>query len=499
MKKIILFFALYITSYTYLFSQATFLKQVDDHVYSRFLSNSIGDIFINKNIIWISGAKGISKSTDNGKTWINYLNKEFIYPTIVSMDVKGDTIWTALVYSKNGVTTGGGFTYSTDQGLTWNHIDQVKDNKSDTILYYGNNKLKALPVIVDEQNVTYGSMIQDNVLWISSWSSGIRKSIDLGKTFKRIILPPDNLFSISPNDTLNFQVNPVQNLNHLGFAVYAVDSLEVWAGTAGGVNLSTDGGISWKKFSSQSINSPILGDWVIHINQQKLRSKNRIWITCWKTDDKKKDNYGVCFTENKGQTWNSLLKGVKANYISFKDSVIYIGTDNGILRSDNDGKSFELFSEIFDNEKNYKVLNPQILSIAPKNDTIWIGTSDGLAYTIDNSFKRFGTEWHIQRAYQSVKNNETYAYPNPFSPDDESARIHYKIVSSSAKVSIDIFDFAMNHIRNIVNGVTRSGNDDKEEIWDGRDKNNSKVPNGVYFYRIKLDNDYIWGKILVLE
>jgi hypothetical protein len=502
MKKSILnLLIVYISLFSIGYAQQSILKTASEDLSSRFLSNSVGDLIFYKNAFWISGSKGLSKSTDNGATWLNlYGIKEFTKPTIVSMDLKGDTIWASLVYTThNDVSTGDGFTISTDGGKSWNHIDQVKDDRADSMITYGKNKLKALAVTVNEQNVTYSTFLNNTTVWLASWSSGIRKSTDLGKTFQRVLLPPDNLSSISPLDTLQFELNPKINDNHLGFSVYAVDSLEIWAGTAGGINRSTDGGISWKKFSSQSLTSPILGDWVIFINQQKLKNKNRIWITNWKTEDAKNDDYGVCYTENGGEKWTSLLKGTKANYIEFRDTIIYIGTDKGILRSDNDGKSFEMFQNIYDRRNNYKILNPQILSIAVKSDTVWLGTADGLVYTIDNDISKFGTEWYIQRAYQSSKPNESYAYPNPFSPNDESVRIHYKMPNSSSKISLDIFDFGMNHIKNILNGVTKSGSLDQEDIWNGTGKNSNRVPNGVYFYRLKIDDENIWGKILVLE
>ena len=501
MKKFfVITLGIMISCVSFVHAQQTILKTASEELQSHFLGNSIGDVTFSKNALWIAGSKGLGKSTDNSKSWKNYYNvKEFTQPTIVSLDINGDTIWAALVYEKNSVSAGGGFTVSTDGGLSWNHLDQVKDLRADSLITYGKNILKALPVIVDEQNVTYCSAIWGNTVWLASWSSGIRKSTDLGKTFKRIILPPDNLTSVSPNDTLSFVVSPTIHNNYLGFAVYPVDSLEVWAGTADGVNKSTDGGISWKKFNSQSTTSSILGDWVIHINQQKLINKNRIWITNWKSEEKKKDDFGVCYTENGGETWTKLLKGTKANYFAFKDTIIYIGTEHGILRSDNDGKSFEQFQNIYDKTNNYKVLNNQVMSIAIKNDTVWIGTADGLVFTLDNETSKFGTDWHIQRAFQSAKTNEAYAYPNPFSPNDESVRIHYKMPKSPCKISLDIFDFGMNHIKNLLSGISKSGELEQEDVWNGTDKNSSRVPNGVYFYRVKIEDENIWGKILVLE
>jgi hypothetical protein len=56
----------------------------------------------------------------------------------------------------------------------------------------------------------------------------------------------------------------------------------------------------------------------------------------------------------------------------------------------------------------------------------------------------------------------------------------------------------MNHIKTIFNNV-KSGSLVQEDIWDGSDHNYSRVANGVYFYRVKIDDENIWGKILVLK
>ena len=479
------------------------LSIASDDLENRLLGNSIGESYAKDNTLWVGTSHGLSKTTDEGISWKNFVTvKEFTKQNISSMAFWGDTIFTSLIYvsvkNDGSYSAGDGFTLSSDGGTSWVHYSQAKDDRADTVITYGINRLSALAVIVDEQNVTYNCSIFGNTIWIASWAGGIRKSTDLGKTFERVILPPDNLFSINPNDTLSFRIDPNRYLNHRAFSVLAVDSLEIWAGTADGINKSTDGGISWRKFNSLSETSPILGDWVIHINQQKYKDKNRIWITNKNTDTIKNDHRGVCFTEDGGETWTSLLHGVESNYFAFKDSIIYVATSIGILRSDNDGKTFELFDNFYDKTNGNKVLYPQVYTISIMNDRIWFGTSDGLVSTIDNANTKFGTEWSVQRTYQPMKANSAYAYPNPFSPSNSVTRINYTMPKNSCNVSIDIFDFGMNHIKTIFNNV-KSGNLIQEDIWDGSDSNSKTVANGIYFYRVRIDDENIWGKILVLK
>jgi hypothetical protein len=472
---------------------------------NRLMGNGINDIKVIKNCIWVATGKGLSKSTDNGLTWTNFYGvPEFTKPGIASFDIKGDTIACALIYdyqneSTGSVQTGAGLAISTNGGNSWIHIDQPKDSSNaDSVIYYGTNRVLALPILVDQQNVTWGTSITEKGIWVNSWSSTLRKSTDLGKTFKRVLLPADSRTILSPASVLtpSDSLNPLKNRNHLGFSVLAVDTNEIWAGTAGGINRSLDGGISWVKFNHKSQTSPIIGNWVYRIKYQK--SKNRIWITTWTADDQTEQN-GACYSDNRGVNWTPVLNGKRINGFAFRDSIAYFATDNGIIRSEDNCKTFQLFDNIYDPVSKYKVTYTSMNAVDFKNDTVWVGTSDGLAYTIDNKDQKFGTTWKILRAYQSVEKNKTYIYPNPFSPDDEYARIHYRINSSGSKVTIEIFDFGMNLIRRLISGVSRSGNQDQEEIWDGKDKNGSRIPNGTYFYKVKVDDEVMWGKAIILQ
>ena len=110
------------------------------------------------------------------------------------------TFWVATAHSKdvNGqsVDQGSGFHYTTDNGATWTNLPQPVDNPGDSILIYGINDtvnlpgVRALPVTVTEQNITYDIAFTPGTVWITSWSSGLRRSTDMGKTWQRVLLPP---------------------------------------------------------------------------------------------------------------------------------------------------------------------------------------------------------------------------------------------------------------------------------------------------------------------
>lgn len=491
-------------------------------------SNSVSQISISDSVIWIGTSKGVGKSLNGGRSWKSFSsNPAFANQGIFSLAVRNDTIWTSTGYEKKlkegSVQTGSGYTFSTNGGITWQHIGQTLDQRGDSIISYCidnstciNDSIWILPIVVSEQNVTFDIALSSGTVWIASWASGLRKSTDQGQTWQRILLPPDNRNSLKPTDTLwtyaatdthrqrriFHRFDPRRNNNFLAFAVYAQDSDTIWCGTAGGVNKSTDGGKSWVKFNRQNQASPILGNWVIAIDQQRWGTKQRIWTTNWRADDPN-EQYGVSYSDDGGKSWTNILHNIKAYDFAFKDSIAYIATVDGLYRTYDGGKSFIKTSSIYDPSTRQVIASPSVYSVGVIGDTVFVGTADGLASTIDNDSILFGTTWKIFRAYQQVGNAAlTYAYPNPFSPALEPVRIHYGLPLSSSPqtVSIDIFDFGMNRVRTLINRATRSGVPEFDELWDGRDDDGRIVANGVYFYRIKIDgHDSLYGKILVLQ
>ena len=58
----------------------------------------------------------------------------------------------------------------------------------------------------------------------------------------------------------------------------------------------------------------------------------------------------------------------------------------------------------------------------------------------------------------------------------------------------------MNPVRTLLQNAIRNSADELFAIWDGKNNEGFQVANGVYFYRIEIDDDTpIWGKILVIQ
>ena len=484
-------------------------------------SNSIAKIVPRGDTIWVGSGRGLSYTTDAGRSWKLFTAAEtFDGKSVSAIATRGNTVWVASAYSvkhdNQSYPTGGGLRYSTDRGSTWTFLPQPVDTGKVDTLIYGRNKIPALAITVAEQNVTYDLALTSNAVWTASWAGMLRKSTNQGKTWQRIVLPPDNLNRISPADSLHFSMSGVEkffkgdtlynkdtlhaSLNHSVFSVYANDDSTLWVGTANGINKSTDGGISWRKFNHQNQLKPISGNFVVCIMQQRWRSKSVIWAATSNAVDPD-EKRGVSFSSDGGETWGTALLGEFAHNIAVRDSIVYVAADGGLYRSADFGHSWTRSGSIADPTNLQRFASGILTGTAAKGDTVWVGGEDGLAYTIDSPTQPFGSSWKVLRTYVPVQaSGKTYSFPLPFSPAAEVVRIHYSTSGKTLPVTIRIFDFAMAPVKILLRGATRIGSVEHDEIWDGRDDAGRRVSNGVYFYRVEIeDNDPQWGKIFVLQ
>jgi hypothetical protein len=470
-------------------------------------SNSVSHLLFAKSTgtLWAGTSRGLAKTSDpNLQLWQDFGGiAQFAQPGIFALDVHGDSIWAATGYSKevdnSSVQTGSGYAYSTDNGVTWNSRPQPLDASNDSVVMYGANRIHFLPIVVPEQNVTFDLALTDSLVWIASWSSGIRKSSDLGQTWQRIVLPKTTASSIRPSDSLgDYVMDPRRDNNFLGFSVLAMGRDTVWAGTAGGVNVSTDRGSSWRHISVDNQTSSIAGDWIVAIAAQPLTGHTRVWTTNWPGDGPNQQ-YAVSYTDDFGATWVKSLRGLKVYAFAFHDSIAYAAADDGVYRTSDGGISWLRSGTVEDPHTGQRISSSTFYSVATIADTVIGAGPDGLARTIDNAAHPFGSDWTVIRSYvPSVSPSFVYAYPNPFAPSQQVTRFHYTTGTSAALVNIELFDFGMNRVRTVLYGASRIGESD--DLWNGLDDHGRLVPNGVYFYRITIGSDKpAWGKILVVD
>jgi hypothetical protein len=215
---------------------------------------------------------------------------------------------------------------------------------------------------------------------------------------------------------------------------------------------------------------------------------------------KQSEYRGVSFTSDQGKTWSVALRGEWTHHLGFKGDVVYAATDNGIFRSDDAGRTWIHFSEFVDAESRNRATQTSCYAVASQGDTVWVANSDGLMYTIDNASQFFGTKWKIFRAAQSVGSTaQAYVYPNPFIPNHEVCRVHYK-TDQTGKVTIKVFDLAMFPVRTIIQNASRIPDANQDEIWDGKDNNGKQAANGLYYVQVSLGGGQAaWGKVVALQ
>ncbi len=487
------------------------------------LSNGITDIVVGGNTVWLGTSRGLSSSTDDGETWTNYFDTEdFGTESISAMSYKNGVIWVATAHSEdiNGesVQVGSGLHYSTD-GTTWTNIPQPVDDPGDSLITYGINTIRALPVTVAQQNITFDIALTNNAVWITSWAGGLRKSTDNGTTWQRVVLPPDFLDSIKPSDTLSFSLQPVAGnfgpeayLNHALFSVLAVDNNTIYAGTAGGLNKSTDGGISWQHSTYANRRHPFTGNWIIALGYDKFQ--NAVWAVTRQATSQSEFN-GISATFDGGENWETFLPDRTAWNIGFRyytdgsgnlsASDIMAPTNTGVFRSSNNGGTWISASGVIDNQTKQKINTDVYYAADSKNINsndafVWLGSAEGTARLTETGNMWEGS-WKVFLASQDLSSvSSTFAFPNPFAPGLEKLKIKYTVGSTSANVTIRILDFDMNLIKTVVQNAQRNGNVDNFENWDGKDEFGNLVPNGVYFYRIDISSGKVlYGKIIAMK
>jgi len=403
---------------------------------------------------------------------------------------------------------------STDGGknFQFRSTDNYLDAPGDTLIQYGSSELSALDVIVPQQSPPYDLDYDPatGALYVAGWAAGLRRSTDLGRTWDRVVLPPDNIDEIFVDSTNDFTVEPrrgnIGNFNHMAFAVHVAADSTVWAGTPLGINRSFDGGLSWKRTSADGTSTSLTGNWVVAIDEEIRNGQSAIWLATWsalETGDLGGRN-GVSVTRDGGETYEQVLVGERFSDFAFDDGRVWVaGRESGLFYSDDDGRTWETIRDFplaSPSDSRIKI-GSDVLSVEAQNGAIWVGTNDGLLRSDDggDTWRTFRVEvpLHPETASELVPDVDTFAYPNPFSPIvDQFVRIRFEL-PTAASVDVRIYDFRMNELRRLPVESRDAGV--QEFVWDGTNGDGTRLANGTYFYSVKGGGKKVWGKILLVE
>ncbi|MEP2447269.1 MAG: FlgD immunoglobulin-like domain containing protein [Balneola sp.] len=534
MSKTLSFIIAFLFLSVEVFSQNVY--QVDSP-FNSIRQNGVSNIEGFGDTLWISPA--LNRNIGNQFEWFQSENITKITEDVgrvFSIALARDTVVSGLGFSSDTpagtVSAAFGYYFSVDGGDQWRFEDFLLDPRApegcestpsgcDTTFVYGGQIYDRIRITVPEQSPPFDMEFKNDVVFSVNWASSLLRSTDFGRSWERIIIPPESVQNFNPEIKNYFWVScvgsdpqcpeivnkydSVDDNNLKGFGLEIDSNNQVWYGSANGVNISPDAltaptdSISWKHVNFDNSNDGLLGNWVIEIEEDP--ATNTIWITNWITDASNGEQFGIVSTSDNADTFRQHLIGEKINSIGFKDGAVFAAGDNGLFISTNNGNSWSKFPQIR-SANTFLKENTEFLSVGSTTDRVWVGTTDGLASSDD-----LGQTWEITRVNfplsggnafdPDAKTLQTYAYPNPFSPSlHDLVRIKYEL-KESGTVNIRVFDFGMNLVREIENDTFSAGT--YEAVWDGVDNSGRKVANAPYIYIIEMPDRTINGKILVIE
>ncbi len=503
---------------------ASFALETPDTVYSGLIGNSISDIVGEGDTLWLGSGHGLSATFDNGESFVGYSPRfsNLGQGGVSALAVAGDTIWVATGFDTTtafgNLKAGGGISRSLDGGATWTWLGQPMDSLQVFVVggdtTYGEYSEKDLwgvtiltvDVVTPVQNITYDLAFDGTRLWATSFGGGLRVSYDLGDTWESVLLPWDELNTLDSTVIRNMEaeiqadpeyyaLDPLTHFNHIAFAVKAWHDT-VWVGTSNGINRSFDGGLSWEHYTFQ--NSNISGNWVIALNRQQLDDgSERIWASTITTGSG--DVTGLSFYDNTSQYWRAPFLSDRIWNIDSDANTVYAATDQGLWKS-KDGLHFTLLPNYHNEDYSSIIYSDAVFAVKVNADALWVGTGDGLAISYNE-----GLTWNIHKAQSTATGDDYYAYPNPFTPrydkvlNGQGNLIIRFLAESGNVISIDVYDFAMHRVRNVLSDSSTQFSGSQERTWNGRNEQGYLVANGTYFIRIEVDSEVHWTKVMVIN
>lgn len=333
----------------------------------------------------------------------------------------------------------------------------------------------------------FGGTIGDKGTVLNSYGIGLYRSTNNGASWSKTSLEEGNLNAIAFNSDGDI------------FTAMASDIEGYY-----GIHRSTDGGETWTNIADKSD--------IFYVEEIAINSNGDIYVGTYQD--------GLFRSTDNGDNWTLVNSSfMKINSILFSSSGdIFIGSgDDGIFRSSDSGNTWtqinnglsdldvyglvinsigHIFAGTYgggvfkstDNGNSWVQINDgltnlNIFSIAiNSNDVIFLGTYGG------GIFRSSKTTTSVDRVTKNIPDSFRLFqnYPNPFNP---RTVISYSIWKSDF-VSLKIYDISGCEIQTLVNEF-QDANTYKVDFV------NSRLSSGIYFYRLKVGNDFTETKKMI--
>lgn len=479
-----------------------------------------------------AGDSGIFMTLDSGQTWNRFytdssdMAQTTLINQVLSIDATADSLYLG---TKGGLLKASyvpPFTIDSviltefpENDSTGSMVSVVRHHEGDTVFTWvalaphpdsgdiGNHT--AIQIIENDSNfiwavysdnpqtITRDIVISDSATTFAT-STGLRGNRNLNQ-------PVVTNFTYAPKDD-----STGLSIINSGFNSLAIIDGELLAGSTGGFGRRrSDSDWLLRRANTNSLvhdlavaathaSSNLPGDWVTAIAVQERATDTLIWAACRGVSDTVVQYTGVGYSSDFGASWDLALQGELVWNFGFDDNGgIYAAASGGLFYSSGDPTAWTK-AEIIDYTSDDTIwTETDVYSVEVVDSVLWVGTSFGLAYRpLDNP-----DDWTITRVFKPTESSEdVFAAPVPFSPLTTNGRltIHYP-VETSAEISIEIYDFAMNLVARVAENRFRSGGSDYFDTWDGYNEEGDMVATGVYYFKVSYSTgEERWGKLAII-
>ena len=195
---------------------------------------------------------------------------------------------------------------------------------------------------------------------------------------------------------------------------------------------------------------------------------------------------------NDGFAWN----------FAFYGDTVFAATDAGLIYNTS-GEKFDWDTlQFVDGDGVAQILpNIPVYGVAVDSVWLWVATDDR---TVRVDLRTLLVDKTFYVSDFNTPADEVYAFPVPFSHTSDYALDFHFVVENDANVTLEIYDFAMNLVRRVIDnqpfaaGIYPTSGAGRT-VWDGKNGKGDDVAVGVYYFKVSYSSgEERWGKLAVM-